>query len=333
MSRASAVTREWTLARLAKLVAGQSEGNPNRIVTRVAELSDATPDSITYYSSRAHAQQLKNTQAGIVILRARDRAVYVGDCIISEQPRLAFAQVIEVLHPSAPHGAGIHSTAVIGEHSQIDASVVIGPNTVIGNHVKLGANVSIKAGTVIEDSVEIGEGTQIDSQVVIYRHTTIGGHCRFSSGVILGAPGFSFEWDGERWVSVRNIGTLVIGDDVDVGACTSIDRASISATRVHDGVRIDNNCHIGHNVEIGKHTLIIAGVGIGGGARIGKRCIIGGHSAIRDNILIADDVTILGTSLVTKSITKAGEYSSAVPAREAKEWNHSLAMLNKLQPA
>lgn len=330
MTTAGAATREWTLAELAEHVGGDVKGNRDKSVCRIAELTGATPDSITHCSSPTEVQNLKHTQAGIVILNANHQNDYDGDCIITNTPRLAFSKVVELLHPPATRKPGIHPSAIVGEDCQFEQSVSVGPNVIIGDRVKIGMNAEIGAGTVIEDDVQIGSGTRIGVNSTIYRRSRIGENCRFSAAVVLGAPGFSFEWDGSRWIPIRNVGSLVIGDDVDIGACTTIDRASIEATHIHDGVRIDNNCHIGHNVEIGEHTLIVANVGIGGSATIGKRCVIGGQVAIKDNVSVTDDVTILGTSLVSKSIMTAGTYSSAVPAREAANWNRTLAKLNTL---
>ncbi len=330
MTSAGSATRKWTLAELAEHVGGSVKGNHKKSINRIAKLSDATPDAIAHCSSSTEFQHLQQTQAGIVILRANHQDHYEGDCIITEQPRLAFSKIIDLLHPPCTTKPGIHPSVVVGEQCHIAPSVSIGPNATIGERVTIQESVEIGAGTVIEDDVIIGQGTRIGLNATIYRGTEIGTDCRFSAAVVLGAPGFSFEWDDARWIPVRNIGSLIIGDDVDVGACTSIDRGSIGATRLHDGVRIDNNCHIGHNVEIGEHTLIVANVGIGGSATIGKRCIIGGQVAIKDNVSVADDVTILGTSLVSKSIATAGTYSSAVPAREVSQWNRTLASLNRL---
>ena len=323
-------TRKWTLAELASFVGGDGQGNLDKTVSRVAKLGDATRESISYCSSPAQARRLNNTQAGIVILSEQFQQYYDGDCIITEQPRLAFSQVVDLLHPPDGFQTGIHETAVIGTDCTIDSSACIGPNAVVGNRVQIAAKAYIDAGTVVQDQVSIGSESRIGANATIYRRTRIGRNCRFSAGVVLGASGFSFEWDGSRWMPLRNIGDLVIGDDVDVGACTSIDRASVGETRIDDGVRIDNNCHLGHNVVIGENTLVVANVSIGGSTSIGHRCVIGGHVAIRDNIEIADDVTILGASVITKSITEAGTYSSAVPARAAKKWNRALAQLHRM---
>ncbi len=330
MISASASTGEWTLAQLAEFVSGESRGNSAKKVTHAATLTDANSDSISYCASAAQAQGLKDTQAGIVILDKQTQTEYEGECIIVERPRLAFSHIVDLLHPPPAHETGIHPTAVIGKNCRIDSSASVGPNAVIGNDVELGVNVSIEAGTVLEDSAIIGKGSQIGANAAICRRTTIGSSCRISAGVVLGASGFSFEWDGARWVPIRNIGVLTIGDDVDIGACTTIDRASIGETQIHSGVRIDNHCHIGHNAVIGEHSLIVANVSIGGSARIGRQCVIGGHATIKDNVTIADGVTILGASVVTKSISLAGTYSSAVPARAANKWNRTLAKLNRL---
>ena len=268
MTRASEATRKWTLAELASFVGGDGRGNLDTTVSRVAELGDATPESICYCSSPAQARHLNHTQAGIVILSEQFQQYYKGNCIITEQPRLAFARVLDLLHPPDSFQSGIHETAVIGIDCTIDSSAYIGPSTVVGDNVQIGAKACIDAGTVIQDRVTIGSESRIGANSTIYRRTKIGRICRFSAGVVLGASGFSFEWDGSRWVPIRNIGDLVIGDDVDIGACTSIDRASIGETRVHNGVRIDNNCHLGHNVEIGENTLIVANVSIGGSTAI-----------------------------------------------------------------
>ena len=330
MTRANVARRDWTLAELAAVVDGEIRGDHTKSVCRIAELGNATSDSVTHCSAPAHLESLKSSQAGIVILDTRFQDHYTGDSIVTDTPRIAFGKIINLLHPPVARKAGIHPSAVIGSDCSIANSSCIGANVVIGDAVEIGEDTSVAAGTVIEDAVHIGDGTQIGANSTIYRRTKIGNNCRFSAGVVLGAPGFSFEWDGVSWIPIRNIGSVTIGDDVDIGACTSIDRGSIGETRVHDGVRIDNNCHIGHNVQIGANTLIVANVGIAGSVTIGQRCVIGGQVAIKDNVSIADEVTILGTSLVSKSITSAGTYSSAVPARKAHEWNRTLVRLNTL---
>lgn len=330
MTTESAGTRKWTLAELAEFVGGHALGNNSKTVTRVAALDRASADSISHCSTPAHANHLNGSKAGIVIITEEYKAKFSGDRIVTSNPRLAFARIVDLLHPLDQHEAGIHPTAVIGKDCNIASSAAIGAYVVIGNHVQIEDEVAVKAGTVIEEYTVIGEKSSIGANSTVYRRTKIGRNCRFSAGVVLGASGFSYEWNGSEWISIRNIGALTIGDNVDLGACTSIDRASIGETRIHNGVKIDNNCQIGHNVEIGENTLIVANVGIGGSAKIGKRCVIGGQAAIKDNVTLADDVIILATSMVTKSITTAGTYSSAVPARKARDWTRSLAKLNSL---
>ena len=266
-----------------------------------------------------------------MILPENSKCNYRGDRIIAKNSRLAFAQVIELLHPPVEsyhvgnaESSFVHPSAVIDNSAKIDIGVVVGRN------VRIESDVVVGAGTVICDNVAIGEGTKIDYNVSILTGCTIGRNCRIYSGVVLGSSGFSYERDGDGWKHIRNIGQLIIGDDVDIGACTSIDRGSIRETVIGNGVKIDNNVQIGHNVRVGDNTLIVANVGIAGSVKIGQRCMIGGQVAIASHIEITDDVTIQASSLVTKSIPVRGVYSGCIPAREAGVWKRTLASLYRL---
>lgn len=325
------VTGQWTLSELAKQVGGRAKGNAEKSVTHVDELRHASTDAICHCSSTGQKKFLKETSAGIVILPEGFGQDYGGDCIIAINPRLAFAKVVDLLHPPSADcepkiddSASIHLSAVIGESVTIEANVVIGEN------VRIEKSVNIGAGTVIGDNVSIGEGTTIDSNVSVYSNCVIGRDCHISAGVVLGASGFSYESDGNEWSAIRNIGNVIIGDEVDIGACTTIDRGSIRSTVIGNGVKIDNNVQIGHNVEIGAHSLIVANVGIAGSAKIGKRCILGGQVAVNSHIEMVDDVTIQACSMVSKSILTSGTYSGSIPAREVSTWRRTLAHLYKL---
>ena len=316
---------------LANHVGGKSGGNRNKSVTHVDELRHATENAICHCSNSSQQKFLNSTSAGIVILPEDSECVYEGDRILVKNSRLAFAQVIELLHPQiesnhvgVADSASVSSSAVIDTSAKIDIGVVIGENVIIERDVVIGA------GSVIGDNVVVGAGTRIDYNVSILPNCTIGRSCQIYSGVVLGSSGFSYERDGENWKLVRNIGKLIIGDEVDIGACTSIDRGSIRDTVIGDGVKIDNNVQIGHNVQVGENTLIVANVGIAGSVKIGKRCMIGGQVAIDSHIEIADDVTVQASSLVTKSIPVSGVYSGSIPAREAGVWKRTLASLYRL---
>lgn len=324
-------TRKWTLSELANQLGGRAEGNAEKSVTHIDELKYASKDAICHCSITGQEKFLKNTSAGIVILTESAAREYHGDCIVSANPRLAFAQVVELLHPQPADEqkkidgtASVHPTALIGDCGQIGANVVIGRNARIGNCVSIGA------GSVVGDNVSIGEGTKIEFNVSIYSGCCIGSNCSVFSGVVIGASGFSYEQHCGEWRPIRNIGNVVIGDRVDIGACTTIDRGSIRSTVIGDGVKIDNNVQIGHNVEVGEHSLIVGNVGIAGSVKIGKNCIVGGQVAIASHLEITDDVTIQASSLVTKSIPNPGTYSGSIPAREVSTWKRTLAQLYKL---
>lgn len=324
-------TRKWTLSELAGQVGGRVEGNAEKSVTHVDELRHATEDAISHCSTFAQKRFLHSTSAGIVILPEGNHWGYDGDRIIARNPRIAFAQIINLMHPEPvdsqayiDESSSVHPTAAIGNSVTIESNAVVGENASIGNNVVIGA------GTVIGNDVSIGDGTTVDFNVSIYRYCTIGQNCRIYSGVVLGASGFSYERDGEQWRLIRNIGGVTIGDNVDIGASTSIDRGSVRNTVIGNGVKIDNNVQIGHNVEIGDNSLIVGNVGIAGSAKIGKRCILGGQVSIVSHVEITDDVTVQACSLISKSISESGTYSSSIPAKEASEWKRNLASLSRM---
>ncbi len=324
-------TTKWTLSELAEQVGGRVEGNAQKSVTHVDELQYAAVDAISHCSTSGQKKFLQSTSAGVVILPVGNNWGYDGDRIIAKNPRIAFSQIVDLMHPEPvknqtyiDESASVHPTATIGNEVIIESNVVVGENTKIGNDVVVGA------GTVIGDDVSIGDGTTIDFNVSIYRFSEIGQNCRIYSGVVLGASGFSYERDRDKWRLIRNIGGVTIGDNVDIGASTSIDRGSIRNTIIGNGVKIDNNVQIGHNVEIGDDSLIVGNVGIAGSAKIGKRCILGGQVSIVSHVVIADDVTVQACSLITKSISESGTYSSSIPAKEATEWKRNLAGLSRI---
>ena len=330
MSPSNSESKGWTLAELAEQLGGRAIGNADTSVTRADVLEHATADSISHCSTPAQEKFLDSTDAGIVIVPEDRHAIYAGDRIVAKNARLAFAKAVDILHAPAPVNPGIDRTALIHPSAVIAESAAIDANVVIGENAQIGRGVHIGAGTVVGDSVVVGEGTHIACNVSIYSGCVIGQQCQIFAGVVLGASGFSYEREDDRWHAIRNIGRVVIGDEVDIGACTTIDRGSIRDTVIGDGVKIDNNVQIGHNVEVGEHTLIVGNVGIAGSVRVGKRCILGGQVAIASHVEIVDDVVVQASSLVTKSIAVPGTYSGSVPAREVTLWQRTLANMYRL---
>ena len=322
--------KKLTLSDIAEFVGGIPQGNRSKSICCIAELKNATPESIAHCTSPAQTKYLQSTEAGIVILSKQNCEQYKGNSIVVDNPRLAFAHVVNFLYGQPkPRKPGIHTNAFIessvslGNGIEIAASAVIGANVSIGDDVYIGPNV------VIGDNVRVSSSSSFDANVTIYSNTVIGDEVRISAATSIGAPGFSYEWDGERWVEILNIGNTIIGNQVSIGACSSIDRGSIQDTEIADGVKIDNNVQIGHNTKIGKHTIIAGNTGIAGSVIIGRRCRLGGQVGVVDNVSIADDVRITAGSLVTKSIFEPGEYSSSLPAKKAQVWRRMLARFNK----
>jgi UDP-3-O-[3-hydroxymyristoyl] glucosamine N-acyltransferase len=215
---------------------------------------------------------------------------------------------------------GIHKTAVIGNDCIIDSSAYVGANCVLGNNVKLGKNVRIDPGCLISDDVTIGSDTHLFSGVTLYHKVTIGERCRLHSGVVIGSDGFGNANDKGRWCKIYQLGSTIIGNDVEIGANTAIDRGAIGNTVIEDGVKLDNLIQIGHNVRIGAHTAIAGCTGIAGSTEIGKHCMIGGAVGIAGHLKITDGVILAGKSAVGQSITKPGLYASGFPVISARDW-------------
>ena len=330
MTKKDSANNVWTLEELAQLVGGHRKGEASKTVSRIAELHNATPDAVSHCSDDLHAKYLSTTSAGILILPQDNDWNYNGDQLLVENSRAAFGVIVEKMYKPDEIHPGVHHSAVIGENADIAASACIQANVTIGHDVQIAEGVQIGAGSVIGDHVTIGHDTEIEHNVTVYRHCIIGRHCCIYSGTVIGASGFSYVWIDSKWIKIMNVGAVEIGDDVDIGACCTIDRGSIENTRISDGVKIDNNVQIGHNCDIGDHTLIVANVGIAGSATIGKRCTIAGHVAIGSHVEVADDITILAGSIVTKSLKKSATYGATIPVREARQWNKTLAKLNRL---
>lgn len=319
--------RPWRLDELAEAVGASPIGDLSTTVWRVATLKDATPDSIALYHDARFSRHLQDTAAAVVVLNEAAAGAYSGNCLVARNPRAVFAEVVKCLHEQREWRSGVDPSASVSPDASVDASASVGACAVIEGGARVSSNVFIGNGAVIGAGVQIGEETSVDGNVTIYDGCEIGDRCRIFAGVVIGAPGFSYERDEGRWVRLPNIGSVVIGDDVDIGAAVTIDRGSIEHTVIGDGVKIDSNVHIGHNVICGDDTVIAANAGIGGSAVIGSRCTIGGHVAVRDHASIADDVTILGGTVVTKSIDAAGTYASCWPAQPANIWWRTLARL------
>ena len=319
-----------TLAELAQQFQARLRGDGATLIRNVASLETAGPADIAFVSNPAYRKFLGTTHAAALILSESDAADYPGNALISSNPHLCFARIATLLNPPPAFPAGLHPSAVIDSTARIAASAWVGPQTVIEAEAVIEDHVFIGPGCVVGQAARIGAGTRLVSRVTMAHACVIGRRCWVHPGAVIGSDGFGYAKDGERWEKVPQLGRVVIGDDVEIGANTTIDRGALGDTVIADGVKLDNLVQIAHNVQIGEHSALAGCVGVAGSAVIGKRCAIGGQVGIAGHLTIADDVQVLGTSLVSTSLTHAGVYSSSLPAEPAEQWRRNVARLRHL---
>lgn len=324
----------YTLAELTNGLNVRLQGNPDCIIYRIKPINIAQPGELTFLTNSTYRKYLTTTQASAIILNEKDVTEWQGNAVISSNPYFTYAKIAEFFAPKILNDQGIHSTAVIGNHCQIESTARISAHCVIGNHVHIGAHVDIGSGCVIGDGVHIGSNTTLAANVTIYQEVIIGQRCIISSGAVIGSDGFGFANDSGIWHAVPQLGKVVLGDDVAIGANTTIDRGALEDTLLENGVKLDNLIQVGHNVRIGENTIIAGCVAIAGSTNIGKNCMIGGGSCFAGHITICDQVIITGMTAVTKSITVSGMYSSgivgAVPNLEFRKNNARFHRLENL---
>ena len=319
------------MLRLEEIVArlgGEIVGAGDTAISRIATLQDAGSGDLAFLANPKYRHLLATTRAAAVIMAAPAQPGPAA-AILTPQPYLYYARVAQWLNPAPVASPGVHPSAVV--EAGVADSASVGAHAWIGRGARIGSDVVIGAGCSIGEGVEIGDGTRIAANVSIYAGCRVGARCLIHSGVVIGADGFGFarEADG-AWVKVPQVGRVVIGDDVEIGAGTTIDRGALGDTVICDGVKLDNQIQVGHNVRIGRHTAMAGCVGIAGSAEIGARCTVGGAAVILGHLSIADDVNVSAGTLVAKSIPRAGTYSGTVPFLEHGEWLRNFARLRHL---
>ncbi len=319
-----------TLREIAERFGGEIIGDPDTRVSQVATLEKAQLGTIAFFANERYLPQLKATRAGAVIVGTAVRDATELPRVVCANPYVYFARVSGLLNPSRKATPGIHETAVVADSAVIAADAEIGPLAVVGKNARVGAHCLIGAGCVIGEEVVLGNDARLYSNVTIYDGCIIGDRVILHSGVVVGADGFGIAMGDEGWVKIPQIGRVVIGDDVEVGANTTIDRGAIEDTVIEDGVKLDNQIQVAHNVRIGAHTAIAACAGIAGSAKIGRYCRIGGASGIAGHITIGDHVEISAHTIITKSIDKPGIYTGAYPFEANREWRRNAAQIRHL---
>lgn len=319
---------EWRLDEIVARLGGELAGDGAVRVGQVGSLAAAGPGQIAFLANPKFRRQLAETRASAVILSPKNAGETELPRILHPNPYAYYARVVALLNPPAKAPAGIHPSAVVD--SPLPASVRVGANAVIGRDVLIADDVVIHPGVVIGDGVAVGEGSCLYANVVVAAGCQIGKRAVIQSGAVIGGDGFGFAKDGDDWVKIPQIGRVIIGDDVEIGANTTVDRGALDDTVIGNGVKLDNQIQIAHNVVIGDYTAMAGCAGVAGSTRIGARCTIGGAAMIVGHIEIADGVHVSAGTLVSKSIPKPGHYTGVFPFDSHDHWLHNAAQLRHL---
>lgn len=314
----------WTLSQIAEHVNGQVVGDPDYTIRSVGTLTHAGPEDLSFLANNKYRKFLASTSAGAVIVAAGAEADITTNLIVVEDAYVAYAQAASLMYPIPKAAPGIHPSAWVHPEARLADNVSIAAQVTIEQGAVIADGASIGPGSVIEADVSIGRDSVIKANVTLCREVQVGERVIIHPGVVIGADGFGIANNQGRWIKVPQVGRVIIGDDVEIGANTTIDRGAIDDTIIGQGVKLDNQIQIGHNVTIGDHTVIAGCVGIAGSTHIGSHCAIGGGTGIAGHIEITDGVQLTGMSMVTKSITEAGVYSSGIPIEPARQWHKNV---------
>ncbi len=321
---------QFSAAELATRLGLVVHGDPDTRVSGVATLARATPASLGFLANPRYRSQLAETRAGIVVMGAADAEGYAGTALVAADPYVAFARAAALFEARPAPEPGIHASAAI------DPDAVVHPGAQVGAFVSIGARSVVESGAMLgpgcvvgEDCV-VGADCELGARVTLVRRVRLGKRVLVHPGAVLGADGFGLAMDAGRWLKVPQLGGVVVGDDCEIGANTTIDRGALDDTVLEDDVRLDNQIQIGHNVHVGAHTAMAGCSAVAGSARIGRYCLIGGGAGVLGHLELCDRVIVTAMSLVTHSIREPGEYSSGTPLMENRSWRRSAARFKQL---
>ena len=320
----------YSLKEVAEFLAIDLDGDSECQIDGLGTLTGAGPSQLSFLSNKSYIGQLAQTSAAAVIVSKEFADKCPVHCLISEKPYVSFAQATALFLPESEKKPGVHESAVIAADVKLPASVSVAPNVVIEAGAEIGENCSIGAGCFIGKNSKVGANSVLHNRVTLYHGVSFGENAIVHSGAVIGADGFGFAFDGERSIKIHQLGGVVLGDDVEVGAGTTIDRGAIEDTIIGNGVKIDNQVQIGHNTRIGDHSVICGCTAIAGSATIGKYCVLGGASGMVGHLSIADGVQVSAMSLVNKSITEPGTYSSGTGQMKTSDWKRAVVRFQQL---
>ena len=324
------MTATIKLGQLAEFLGATLRGDAEKEITGLATLQEAGPAQLSFLANPQYRKYLAGSRAAALLLKAADAEGFAGDALVVPDPYLAYARISHLFDPKPKAVAGIHPTAVVAADAVVDPTASIGAFAVIESAARIGAGVSIGAHCFIGARSEVGEGGWLAPKVTLYHDVRIGKRVVIQSGAVLGGEGFGFANEKGIWQKIAQIGGVLVGDDVEIGVNTAIDRGALADTLIGNGVKLDNQIQIAHNVQIGDHTAMAACVGISGSTKIGKHCMLAGGVGLVVHIEICDKVFITGMTMVTHSITEPGSYSSGTAMQPAAEWRKSAARIRQL---
>lgn len=305
-------------------------GNPSAKISRVATLASAGQECLSFFANKAYREQLRHTNAAAVILHSDD----VEDCpvnaLLADDPYLAYARIADALYPFADLVPGVHEAAVISPSAKIADTAQVSANVYVDHDSVIGEGVFIGPGVVVGPRCTVGAGSWLLANVTLVQDSVLGERCIVHPGAVIGSDGFGNARSADGWVKVPQLGGVRIGDDVEIGANTTIDRGSLGDTIIGNGVRLDNLIQIAHNVQIGEHTAMAAFVGISGSTTIGKRCMLAGRVGIVGHVTICDDVVVGGGTMVSKNIREPGLYTASFPAEKDSDWKRQVARFRRM---
>ena len=320
-----------TLTQLADRLGVELRGDGKVSVDRVETLEEAGPGAVSFLSNPRYRKLLGDCHASAVILSESDAPLAPMAVLVTDQPYVAYARAVSLLHPeAAPARSGIHPSACVDESASIDSTAWIGPHCTVEANARIGAGSRLGPACIIGDGVHIGGNCHLVASVTVLAGATLGDRVMLHPGVVIGSDGFGQAQTDAGWEKVPQIGSVLIGDDVEIGANSCVDRGALGNTVIEHGVRIDNQVQIAHNVFLGAHTAIAACVGISGSTHVGRHCTLAGGVGLVGHLTLVDNVHVTGMSMVTHSISKPGTYSSGTPIMENKTWRRNVVRIKSL---
>jgi len=318
------------LGDLAAAIGCEYRGADDYPIRGVATLQKAGPEHVSFLANPKYSSHLRHTKAGAVVLHPDMASEYSGAVILSPDPYLAFARAAALFEKKRSFAPGIHPTAVIADSATVDESAHIGPYCVVAENSRIGPECVLESQVHVGPDCHLEAGCRLKPQVTLVQDCQLGENVLVHSGAVIGSDGFGLARAADGWVKVPQLGGVRIGAHCEIGANTTIDRGTLEDTILEEDVRLDNQIQVAHNVRIGAHTVMAGCSAVAGSAEIGKNCLIGGNVGVLGHLRVCDDVTLQARTLVTRSITKPGSYSSAAPLQETGQWRRNAVRLRQL---